>query len=82
MTDVKPFLSDEERIRLLEANVTYYAIFMIDTKWIPTSASPVGTPGPSVSWAILRFCFVQINSTRRISISSVLNQFSCCIYTI
>ncbi len=28
---MKSFLSDEERIRLLEANVTDYAIFMIDT---------------------------------------------------
>src|SRR5579871_2248047 len=31
MSNSKPFLSDEERIRLLEANVTDYAIFMIDT---------------------------------------------------
>ncbi len=28
---MKSFLSEEERIRLLEANVTDYAIFMIDT---------------------------------------------------
>jgi PAS domain S-box-containing protein len=31
MPDQKPFLSNEERIRLLDANVTDYAIFMIDT---------------------------------------------------
>jgi len=29
---VKSFLSDQERIQLLEANVTDYAIFMIDTE--------------------------------------------------